>query len=147
MKLKDFIKNQIMSFFIITTLINLFIMIMGMIFRKNDILGYDAFSTPLIYAFLSILPSAVMYSAKELTFRQMIIRKVIQLVLIELIVVFACFGSKIFSDEYFVQIVALCISVFIIYILVNLISWLLDKRQAEIINENLKNYQTTHSNS
>ncbi len=51
-------------------------------------MGVDRFMffMPFIYAFFCTLPSLVVYSKKELSLKQMVIRKIIQFVLIELIV-------------------------------------------------------------
>ena len=77
--MKDHIKDNIMNFFIIVTLVNLVMFISGSILAPEMRFGYEAFIVPIIDGLLGIIPGIIMYSKRELTVRQMLIREVIQL--------------------------------------------------------------------
>ena len=87
MSKKEFMGQVFISFFVVVTCINLGMAFMGMIYAPDTRFGYEALLFPVFYGFLGILPSAVLYSRKELTVKQMLLRKIIQLILIEAIMV------------------------------------------------------------
>lgn len=140
--MKEHIKDNIMNFFIIVTLVNLVMFISGSILAPDMQLGYGAFIVPIIDGLLGIIPGLVMYSKRELTVRQMLIREVIQLLAIEAIILFFTFG---FSDTDGMNItplvVTVAISVAVVYVLVIVIRYLLDSRKALKMTSDLKAFQ------
>ena len=78
--MREHIKNNIMSFFIIVTLVNIAIFVSGMILAPEEKLSYSAFIVPVIDGILGVIPGLVMYSKRELTVKQIIVRDIIQLV-------------------------------------------------------------------
>ena len=77
--MKENIKDNLMNFFIIVTLVNIVIFVCGSIFAPDQEITYSAFLVPIIDGALGIIPGIVMYSKRELTVKQMIVREVIQL--------------------------------------------------------------------
>ena len=71
MSKKEFMGQVFISFFVVVTCINLGMAFMGMIYAPDTRFGYEALLFPVFYGFLGILPSAVLYSRKELTVKQM----------------------------------------------------------------------------
>lgn len=142
MSFKEHLKAVESQFFVIATLINLAIFILGEIFRPDDKFGYEAFLAPLVYAAISLVPMLCMYSKKELTIKQHIFRELLQLISIEIILIFLGMGAKSLEPENLALTASFALSVFIIYVLVYVIAWLLDLNTAKQINTDLKNFQS-----
>ena len=87
MSKREFIEHLVISFFVVVTCVNLVMAFLGMRYEPEIRFGYQAFLLPVIYGGLGILPSAVTYSRKELSVRQMLVRKLLQLLLLEGIMV------------------------------------------------------------
>ena len=140
--MKDHIKDNIMNFFIIVTLVNLVMFISGSILAPDMRFGYEAFVVPIIDGLLGIIPGIIMYSKRELTVRQMLIREVIQLLAIEAIILFFTFGlSDVSGEDIPPYVVAVAVSVAVVYGLVIVIRYLLDSRKAVKMTSDLKAFQ------
>lgn len=131
-----------MNFFIIVTLVNIVIFACGMILMPEQQLTYTAFLVPIIDGLLGIIPGLVMYSKRELTVRQMLIREVIQLLSIEAIILFFTFGFSGSLNIKYLLVVAT--SVAVVYVMVNVIRYFLDIRSAKKLTDELKAFQSTH---
>lgn len=138
MSKKEFVGQLFMSFFVVVTCINLGMAFMGMLYAPDDRFGYGAFLFPVGYGFLGILPSVVMYSKKELTVRQMVFRKIIQVFLIEAIMVSIVFflGKTDFGIlfPFLIMVLAVCLAV-------EGILWLAADKKARKLNAQLKRFQ------
>lgn len=141
MKFRELIKESCKIYFIIATLICLAIFLLGSIFEPDAQFGYEAFLSPLIYAFFGVIPVAVMYSQKEFSVKQLVIRKIIQWISIEAIVFVICFQSSAITKSG-PLLIGLFLAVLIIYVLSIVIEFLLDSRQAAEMNKALKDYQS-----
>lgn len=141
MSFKSFLKSICSTYFIIVTLVNLATFAMGSIYRPEERFGYDAFLMPLIYGFLGILPMCVMYSKREMTLVQVLIRKLIQLILLEGLLIGFVFGYGDFSKDNIAQIVSFAVTVLAVFILVHVISFVLDVQQARQMTLDLLDYQ------
>lgn len=141
MSFKSFLKSICSTYFIIVTLVNLATFVMGSIYRPEERFGYGAFLVPLLYAFLGVLPICVMYSKKELTPAQVLIRKMLQLILLEGLLIGFVFGYGDFSNDNIVQMVSFAVTVFVVFLLVHVISFVLDVQQARQMTLDLLEYQ------
>ncbi|MBR4223348.1 MAG: hypothetical protein IKR73_00905 [Oscillospiraceae bacterium] len=135
--MREHIKESLSSFFIITALINIAMFVLGTIYRPEQRFGYEVFIYPPLNAALSCIPHLVMFSKKELTIKQVIIRKTIQLVLIIAIMLAFIMGDSGFDAK---VAAGISVSVVIIFIAVHIIQWYLDLRTAEKMTEDLKTY-------
>ena len=142
MKLKEFIKSTLASYFIIVTLVNVATLVLGLIFRPEQRFGYEAFLAPLLYGALGLIPVFIMYSPKELTIKQIVIRKIVQLIALEFILVLAGFGRENLKAENLALIASFALSVLIIYVLVHVISWVLNLEMARQLTMDLQSYQS-----
>ena len=142
MKLKEFIKSTLASYFIIVTLVNVATLVLGLIFRPEQRFGYEAFLAPLLYGALGLIPVFIMYSPKELTIKQIVIRKIVQLIALEFILVLAGFGRENLKAENLALIASFALSVLIIYVLVHVISWVLNLEMARQLTIDLQSYQS-----
>ena len=143
--MKEHIKDNLMNFFIIVTLVNIVIFVCGSLMAPDQNLTYEAFLVPIIDGLLGIIPGLVMYSERELTFKQMIIRELIQLISIELIILFFTFGFSGFNIEKLGMVFVVAVSVAVVYILVTLIRFFLDSRSAKKMTDDLKAFQKSLS--
>lgn len=141
MSFKEHLKSVASQFFVVAALINLAIFILGEIFRPEERFGYEAFLAPIIYAALSLVPMLLMYSKKELTVKQHIIRELLQLIIVEIILIFFGLGVKSLEPENLPLTASFALSVFVIYVLVYVIALLLDLNTAKQINNDLKSFQ------
>ncbi|HWR22972.1 MAG TPA: DUF3021 family protein [Feifaniaceae bacterium] len=139
MSFRSFLKQCAMEFFIITTCVNVATALIGPVLHPQMTFGFQAFYSPVISGILGTLPSIILYSKKELNFRQTIIRKILHLIALEaLLTGFAWLNgnlSDIFTALLFIGMV------FLVYLAVNLIGWTLESREAKHINEGLKALQ------
>ena len=142
MSFKEHLKTVASQFFVVATLINIAIFVLGEIFRPDDRFGYEAFLAPLIYAAISLVPMLCMYSKKELTVKQHIFRELLQLISIEIILIFLGLGAKSLEPESLALTASFALCVLSIYALVYVIAWLLDLNTAKQINTDLKSFQS-----
>jgi hypothetical protein len=139
MSFKSFLKKCITQYFIITTCITAAIGILGMNLEPTARFGYEAYFSPLLFGLISVIPSFAMYARKELSFHQILIRKIIHVILLEtLLIIFGIVTGLLsnFSDS-----ISFALAVFAVYLIVNVISWQLDLKEAGKINDSLKTFQ------
>lgn len=141
MSFKEHLRSVMSRFFVIVTLVNLATFVMGEIFRPDDSFGYEAFLSPLIYAAIALIPMLCIYSKKELTIRQYILKDFLLLIFIELLLIFFGLGVKNLDSGNLALTVSFALSVLIIFILVEVIAWMLDWKTARQINDDLKFFQ------
>ncbi len=138
---KEFVIDCVRTFFSVVTCINLAMLVMGLAFLPEERFGYEAFMAPLLYGAVGTLPNVVMYSKKELKIKELLVRKAIQLVLIEVLVLLAAF----YGAEEFVQqphiIAGVAVSILVIYILVSVIEGLQNYFMAKHMTEDLMKFQ------
>lgn len=135
---KDFAIKLLNMFFIVTTLITIVMGVMGLIWERDRLLTYEVMFSPVIIGFISVLPAIVMYSKKELTLRQLVIRKVLHLCL--LVIELIAF-SKIMGIWNKVIGLPFVISILIVAVLVQVFLWLIGLQRANTITNELKAFQ------
>ena len=138
---REFLKQIVTSFFVVVTLVTIAIGVLGNIYRPGQQFGYEAFFAPVIYGFLSMIPVAVMYSKKELTVKQLYIRKVLQLVSIELILYFVAYGIDNIKAAPKGQTIAFGISIVVVYVVEDVISGIINTNDAKKLTKMLHQYQ------
>ena len=135
---KDFLE-PIMAFLVCTACITILEGGVGMILYPEQKFGYDAFLSPPLFGFCSVLLGIVTYSKKELSVKQVLIRRGIHLLLIEgLILGVNYVAGIIFEPLVFWMLVA---AIALVFVTVYVVLWLNDKRSAAMFNEQLKRYQ------
>ena len=143
--MKDQVKEIAGSYFISVTLINIAIFATGMLFRPEQTFGYEAFIWPLLFGMLTVIPTIVMYSKKELTVSQLLVRKAIQLLLDIVIVTAAIFGGKEMNASTAAAAAGVSVSIIIVFVAVHVIEWLLARRTAKELTEELAAFQKRNS--
>lgn len=129
----------IVAFCVCTTCINILEGVLGMLLYPEQLLKYDAFFVPPIFAFFSVVLGMVTWSKKELTIKQVLVKRILHLLLIEIMV----FGLNYLDGHRFPLYAALSLAVGIavVFVAVYVILWLVDRRSAKLFNRQLKRYQ------
>lgn len=141
MREKDFWIDLLRTYAMVTTLITVVLCVAGSLLMPELTFGYQAFSAPLVYGLAGTLPNLVLYSRHELKIGELLVRKVLQLLLIEAGVFFvALYGSQSYWQRPGMLLV-LGGSVLAVYIVANLFSWLADVRSARILSRELMTLQ------
>ncbi len=138
---REFISSVLNSYFTLVTLISVCMFILGIFFYPNQSFSYEAYAFPLIYAACGILPEIVMYSKRELSALEYVIRKVVELVLVEVLVLFMIFsGSKKLTEDKSVVVVT-GIGILVIFIVSHIVDWIQKCLSAKKMTEDLKKLQ------
>lgn len=141
---KEFVNDIIYTYFMLVTMILGVMMILGIQFMPDARFGYEAFGMPLEYAAWGTLPNFVMYTKKELLLKQFLIRKLIQLVLVEIIVIKVAIPAQVFEEGKIEVVVALAIGILAVYVLTHLIEWFQNYAMARRMTEELLVFQRNH---
>ena len=139
--MKEHLQTQLAGFFISVTLITAAMFILGLFFQPDLRFGYEAFAYPLIYGVIGSVPGLLMYSKKELTLKQTLIREFIQMCLIIVLIITLMFGRFKNIQDLVPQIIGVSVSIVIIYVLVHFFGWLMDLKTAKVMTEDLKRFQ------
>lgn len=139
--MKEHLQTQLAGFFISVTLITAAMFILGLFFQPDLRFGYEAFAYPLIYGVIGSVPGLLMYSKKELTLKQTLIREFIQMSLIIVLIITFMFGRFKNIQDLVPQIIGVSVSIVIIYVLVHFFGWLMDLKTAKVMTEDLKRFQ------
>jgi len=139
MPLSGFIQKAIKDFLIIFALIMIVITFLRQIYYPD--MAFDLKSIYIImgFSFLSTLTGFILYSPNNISDKNMRIRMVIHFITLEFILIAIASVFAIVDSVFDVIILALQIAV--IYTLVRLLSWQIDKKEAQKMNEKLKAFK------
>jgi len=141
MSVKEYAKYSLNLFFIITVLVNIAMFTLGSIYYPENPIGYDAFLMPVIYGLLSLIPVWITYSPHELSVKQLIFRKTLQLLSLEIILnILTFYGGTIVKDNPAV-VISFSLSIVVVYIVVEFIEWILGLNQAQNLTKELELYK------
>ena len=139
MNLIGFLKRNLRDYFIIVTGINVAMAILGLNMDSSRTFGYEAFFSPLIIGAVALLPSIVMYAKEELSLKQMLLRRALHLLVLELTITGFGYLAGFFAD--LMIILPFVLTVFFVYIFTMVFGFILDRRTAMEINKGLKRLQ------
>lgn len=138
---KEFVIDFIRTYFSVVALINVAILIMGLQIAPDSRFGYDAFAAPLIYGAAGTLPNIVMYSKRELKVKELLFRKIVQFILIEVVVLFVAFYNQNDVVKQPKIIIPVAISIFVVYVITSLIDWIQNSISAKQMTAELVKFQ------
>lgn len=145
MRGKEIFLGVIRTYFAVVALVCAANFVLGSYLAPGQTFGYEAFLAPLIYGFAGTIPSIVTYSRKELSVKQLLFRKVIQLLLIEVSVLFVMFyGSPVFYQQPKI-VISVAVSVLIIYVIIDLVEIFQNHLEAKKMTEELIAFQQSVS--
>ena len=139
MTFKEFVINRIQVFFFLVTMILLAQVVLGNIIEPDRTLYYKDFVGTFVMAGLCMLPTVVTYSKKELNLKQMIVRHIIQLVLIEGIMLTLAIIGIAPSPQKPLSVVLIVTATAIIYALAIFLMWYRQYLESKKLTEILKN--------
>ena len=131
---------------LLVTLIIIMMMILGHLLDRDRVFSYDAFFSPLIYALIGTAATMITQSDKELSVRNLIIRKVISLLLIEGVIIFIALNADTIPTEKSWVIPCLALGIFAVFVLSHIILYFIDRKEAEKLNADLARFQEKQMN-
>ena len=140
-KWKALLIRAIRLYSLLVTLIIVIMMILGYLLDRERVFGYDAFLSPLIYALIGTVATVITRSDKELSVRDLIIRKAVSLLLIEGAIILIALNADTIPTEKSWVIPGLVLGVFAVFVLSHIILYFIDRREAEKISADLARYQ------
>ena len=140
-KRKELLIHALRLYTLLVTLITVMMIILGNLLDRGRVFSYDAFVSPLFYALIGTVATAVTRSDRKLSVRSLIIRKAVSLLLIEgAIILIALNADTIPTDKGWV-VPALALGVFAVFVLSHIILYFIDKKEAEKLNADLARFQ------
>jgi len=136
MEVRNILKKCMIDFLMIQSGITMAIGVISCINPPPEGMNHYMFFMPFVYAFFCILPSFVTYSRKELSIKQMAIRKVIQFILIEVLVILVSYVMGPLHD--ISMGIAMIIAVAVVYAVVNCLGYFLAKADAEAMTKKIQ---------
>ncbi len=140
-RLKEHLTECLRNFFIIVTLINLAMYVIGLLFRSEQRFGYEVFIYPIIYGLLGSIPNLLIMEKKEPTVKQFLVRELMGFVMVTAIILTFMFAGQTLTTEHILIGAAVAVSVFVVFIGVNVITWILDSKTAKSMTDDLKAFQ------
>ena len=144
MDFKQFFIQKLSLFFMLTTLITVAICVTGLAFDADARFGYHELLTPIFLAACCVLPTFVTWSRRELKLKELMVRMVLELILIEAVILGFAFASPVIDTGRISVVLTIAGSVLAIYILARLLSWLQDSAEAKKLNDELLRFQQFH---
>ena len=141
MKFKERIIEALKTYFILVTLITVFLMVAGLLFDKGRTFSYAVFLSPLVYSLIGTVPCLFLYSEKEVKMSGMIIRHIIRITIIEAVVMALVFTSKNIPSERLSVVLSIAFGIAVIYALTVVIEYLFELSQSKQMNRYLEDYQ------
>ena len=141
---KELMNDMIYTYFMLVTMILGVMAVLGMYFFPDAQFGYESFTAPLIYAAYGTLPNMIMYGKKEFTMKQLLVRKTIQLILVEVIIISVAIPKELIEAGRIEIVVSLAISILVIYIVTHIIEWFQNFVTAKKLTQELLIFQQNH---
>ena len=145
-KRKELLIHALRLYTLLVTLITVMMIILGNLLDRGRVFSYDALVSPLIYALIGTAATMITRSDRELSVRNLIIRKVISLLLIEGAVIFIALNADTIPTEKSWVLPSLALGVFVIFVLAHIILYFIDRKEAEELNADLSRYQERQMN-
>lgn len=136
MGIKDILKRMVIHYFIIFTGTMFATYIYCSFFYPDLTIDLHYLSQFMGFALVGDLPLLVFYSKHELTDRQIKVRYAIHFLLLELVLTVTAYKLEFYQNCF--EASAFCFAVLVIYMLVRVVNFFLDKKTAKSINERLR---------
>jgi hypothetical protein len=136
MKLSDIIKKLIRNYFIIFSIIVISNTVLRQIFSPNEYIELKSIYIYMICSLIGDLPTLIFYSSKEISEKQMRVRRVIHFMVLE--VVLLTWANVMGLLRGSLNTISLAVQIAVVYVLIRILSWIDDRKAANRINEKLK---------
>lgn len=132
-------------YFILVTLISILLMVLGLMFDSNRVLGYEVFLSPLIYAAIGVIPCFFTDSEKELSMKMLMVRRTVALLAIEAMILTLAYSADSIPTERKGVAAGIAIGIVVVFILSSVIEYVFELAGARELNEALSVYQNSES--
>ncbi len=136
MKLSGFVQKIIKDFLIIFAFIIIVITILRQIYYPDMAFDLKSIYIIMAFSFLSALTGLILYTPNDISEKKMRVRMGIHFFTLEILLI--ALGSVFGIVTSTVDVTILALQIAIIYLIVRLLSWKKDKKEAQKINEKLK---------
>ena len=140
-KRKELVIRALRLYTLLVTLITVLMIILGNLLDRDRVFSYEAFFSPLLYALIGTAAAMVTRSDREPSVRNLIVRKIASLLLIEGAMILLALNSDSIPTEKSWVIPGLVLGVFAVFVLSHLILFLIDRKEAGKISADLARYQ------
>lgn len=130
-------KRMLSDYIMIQAETALAIGIIGSIFAGEEKITYHYFFLPAILGFICMLPCIIIYIKEDMTIKQVIVQRVLELIVLECAIIgiiYYIVGDTIGRAGY----IAIGVSVLFFDVLTYALSWYLEKKEADMLNEKLR---------
>lgn len=140
--MKDFdpIREFVFDYITVVAENTLAIAVIGTIFVRDASISFAYFFLPFVLAFICMLPCIPIYLKEDMTIKQVMIQRGVELVVLELamyIAVRLMFGELVPTGGY----VAIMVSTAFFEVLSYLIKWYLEKGEADRVNRRIQEHR------
>ena len=141
MRIKEKFGEAFRLYFILVTLITVLLMVLGLLFDSDRTFGYEAFVSPLIYAAVGVIPVFFFHSDKEISMKQLIIRRIIQELSVEALILLIVFNAPNIPSERIEVVISIAVGVLVVFILSMVVEYIFELTQANEMNRYLEEYR------
>ena len=139
--IKERLGEAFRLYFILVTLITILLMVVGMLFDSDRTLSYDAYFSPLFYAFIGVIPVLFFQSDKELSMKRLIIRNVLYVLIVEAAILLIVFKAPNIPSDRIEVVISIAVGVLVVFILSLIVEYIFELTQANEMNAYLEEYQ------
>ena len=139
--IKERLGEAFRLYFILVTLITILLMVVGMLFDSDRTLSYDAYFSPLFYAFIGVIPVFFFQSDKELSMKRLIIRNVFYVLIVEAAILLIVFKAPNIPSDRIEVVISIAVGVLVVFILSLIVEYIFELTQANEMNAYLEEYQ------
>ena len=139
--IKERLGEAFRLYFILVTLITILLMVVGMLFDSDRTLSYDAYFSPLFYAFIGVIPVFFFQSDKELSMKRLIIRNVLYVLIVEAAILLIVFNAPNIPSDRIEVVISIAVGVLVVFILSLIVEYIFELTQANEMNAYLEEYQ------
>ena len=139
--IKERLGEAFRLYFILVTLITILLMVVGMLFDSDRTLSYDAYFSPLFYAFIGVIPVFFVQSDKELSMKRLIIRNVLYVLIVEAAILLIVFKAPNIPSDRIEVVISIAVGVLVVFILSLIVEYIFELTQANEMNAYLEEYQ------
>jgi uncharacterized membrane protein YhaH (DUF805 family) len=139
--IKERLGEAFRLYFILVTLITILLMVVGMLFDSDRTLSYDAYFSPLFYAFIGVIPVFFFQSDKELSMKRLIIRNVLYVLIVEAAILLIVFKAPNIPSDRIEVVISIAVGVLVVFILSLIVEYIFELTQANEMNTYLEEYQ------
>ncbi|MBP5701019.1 MAG: hypothetical protein J6W85_01070 [Lachnospiraceae bacterium] len=145
--IKERLQEAVRLYFVLVTLISVLLMILGMAFDRDRILGYEVFLSPLIYAAIGIIPVFFFGNEKEISMKRLLIQRFITLGFIETVMLALAFSASTIPTEKKGVVIGIAVGIVVVYVLSLAAEYLFELGVSKSINKALAEYQSENGSN